>query len=266
MKNIGLIPIFCAALVPGAFASPLFSQTGTDLSFQEVLKSGALPKGMNSEAGVTGSKIQVNRRLVEITPAASRPIETNIMIHTLGNSAIPRAYFYKWSRWYQEDGNTQVFRLFTGEENVRNTRTNAARIEAFSQLNWQHGPWHEWSGTYTIIKPHAAAVFQVKNDVNDWPVQLNMSSVGDIILNHRRGVDKTIATNMVGKPFHVRVRDNGNDYEVYLDGNKVGEGNYARPEGKTAFRWGMYLGRGEVKHDAMIFVSGVTVDAGGGKP
>ena len=73
-----------------------------------------------------------------------------------------------------------------------------------------------------------------------------------------------IATNMKGKPFHIRVRDNGLDYEVFLDGKQVGTGSYPRPAGKTGFRWGMYLGKGIVTHEAMIFVSGATVDGRGG--
>ena len=262
LKNTSLILILCGALVPGGFASPQFTQTGTDPSFQEVLKTGALPKGVNSETGVTGSKIHVNLPRVELTPEARRPFETKIMIHTLGNSVIHRADFGKWSRWYQEDGHTQIFRLFTGEENVRNTRPKAARIEAFSYEHWEHGDWHEWSGTYTIIKPHGAAILQVKNNVNDWAVQLNMNFAGDVILNRRRGEDKVIATNMVEKPFYVRVRDNGLDYEVYLNGSMVGDGSFARPTGNTAFRWGMYLGEHDVTNDAMIFVSGATVDGG----
>ncbi len=228
--------------------------------FEEVLKSGKLPKGSNSREGVTGSKISVNHKLVELTREAKRPIPKDIKIHTLGNSAIPRRDFGKWSRWYQEDGSTQVFRLFKGEVNVRNTRELAARVEAFSELDWKRGPWHEWSGFYTIIKPHGAAIFQAKNNVNDWSVQLNMNDNGDVTLNRRRGKDEVIAKNMTGKPFHIRVRDNGHDYEVYLEGAKVGVGSYARPEGTTGFRWGMYLGGNEVKHDAMIFVSGATVD------
>jgi hypothetical protein len=93
-------------------------------------------------------------------------------------------------------------------------------------------------------------------------VQLNMNDNGDVTLNRRRGNDEVIAKNMTGKPFHIRVRDNGHDYEVYLEGAKVGVGSFARPEGTTGFRWGMYLGATEVKHDAMIFVSGATVDGG----
>lgn len=243
----------------------LFSQTGRDPSFTEVLKSGDLPKGENSKKGVTGSKIHVNLQLVELTPESRLPIPKPIKLHTLGNSAIGRTDFGKWSRWYQEDGSTQVFRLFQGETNVRNTRSNAARIEAFSELNWTRGTWQEWSGTYTIIKPQGAAIFQAKNNVNDWAVQINMSSKGDVMLNHRRGKDKVIAKDMVGKPFRIRVRDNGHDYEVFLENQKVGEGFYARPKGETAFRWGMYVGKNEVENDAMIFVSGVTIATEGNK-
>ncbi len=246
-------------------SEPLYDQKGSDPTFAEVVKSGKLPKGKTSKDGVTGSTIGVQNKMVELTPESRRAIPNEIKIHTLGNSAIPRADFKKWSRWYQEDGSTQVFRLFKDEVNMRNTRENAARIEAFSNLNWKRGDWHEWSGTYTIIKPQGAAIFQAKNNINDWSVQINMNSNGDVILNHRRAEDKVIAKGMVGKPFHIRVRDNGQEYEVYLDGKKVGEGAYARPEGTTGFRWGMYLGKSAVKTDAMIFVSGATVDGKAGK-
>ena len=260
MKAILWIPILLATGAGTGLSEPLFTQKGTDLPFAELISGKKLPKGHNSTDGVTGSKINVNNKLVELTPEAGRRIPKDIRIHTLGNSGIPRGDFDKWSRWYQEDGSTQVFRLFKGETNVRNSRANAARIEAFSNLNWKRGDWHEWSGTYTIVKPHGAAIFQAKNNENDWSVQLNMNSAGDVILNHRRAEDKVIAKNMTGKPFHIRVRDNGHDYEVYLNGKKEGEGSYARPEGTSNFRWGMYLGSNEVKHEAMIFVSGVKFD------
>ena len=264
MKTKWLAIIVSLGFVEAAFCEPLFTQNGTDPTMQDLLKSGKLEKGHSSKTGVTGSKIAVKNQLVELTPEARRPIDREIKIHTLGNSSIPRADFGKWSRWYQEDGHTQVFRLFTGEENTHNSRALAARVEAFSKTHWQHGAWHEWSGTYTIIKPHGAAIFQVKNDINDWAFQLNMHENGEIKLNHRRAKDETIATNMVGKPFFIRVRDNGLDYEVFLDGKQVGKGSYPRPAGTTGFRWGMYLGKASVSHDAMIFVSGATVDGKNG--
>ena len=93
-----------------------------------------------------------------------------------------------------------------------------------------------------------------------------MKENGDVTLNHRRqkDLDLVIAANMVGKPFHIRVRDNGLDYVVFLDGKQVGNGSYARPTGTTTFRWGMYVGKASVSHEAMIFVSGATVDGRGG--
>jgi hypothetical protein len=257
-----LAALFHLLLIPAVHAAPedFYTQRGTDEEFSEIMKSGDLKKGSNTNDGLKGSRISVNGALLKDGPNARRRIPDDINIHTLANSSIPRRDFAKWSRWYQEDGNTQVFRLFKGEVNVRNTRENAARVEAFGTTGWKEGEWHEWVGTYTIIKPHGAAIFQAKNNENDWSVQLNMNDKGDVSLNHRRGTDKVIATDMAGKPFHIRVRDNGLDYEVFLNGKSVGKGSYARPKGVTNFRWGMYLGSNEVKHDAMIFVTGAEID------
>jgi hypothetical protein len=117
-------PLAPLAALHAAPAEPLFSQAGSDPSFADI--SGKLPHGSNSNGGMTGSKIQVNRGLVEAGPDAAKPIPHDIKIHTLADSAIPRKDFPKWSRWYQEDGQTQVFRLFKGETNARNHRPLAA--------------------------------------------------------------------------------------------------------------------------------------------
>ncbi len=252
-------PTEAPATQPSVDVSTLYTQEGDDPTFQSILDEKRIPIGSNSTDGITGSTIRVNQDALGKAPTAANPIPAAIHIHTLGNSLIPRNDFAKWTRWYQEDGNTQVFRLFKGETNVRNTREFAARIEAFSELKWTQGDWHEWEGTYTVIKPHGCSIFQVKNPKNDWGVMINLSSDGAITLNHRRHQeDKVIATDMVGKPFVLKVRDNGREYEVYFNGEKVGEGHYDRPEGASSFRWGMYVGKNEVKHDAMIFVTGAT--------
>jgi hypothetical protein len=244
---------------PGVDATALYTQEGTDPAFQSIIDEKRIPVGMNSTEGITGSAIRVKHELIPAPATGKNPIPKDIHIHTLGNSLIRRQDFARWTRWYQEDGSTQIFRLFPGERNVRNSRELAARIEAFSALNWQQGEWHEWEGTYTIVKPHGGAIFQVKNNINDWAVAINLSNRGDITVNHRRHQeDKVIATGMTGKSFVLKVRDNGRDYEVYYDGKKVGAGHYDRPEGRTAFRWGIYVGKNEVKHDAMIFVTGAT--------
>jgi len=251
--------VLASTLTQAAVGEPLYTQQGTDPTFANLLSR--LPQGFNSTAGVKGSIIHVNKHLIEVGPNANHPIAKDIDIHTLGNSHIPRKDFPKWSRWYQEDGHTQVFRLFKGETNVRNGRPLAARVEAFSKLSWQPGPWHEWSGTYTIIKPGGACIFQVMNNKNQWALHLGMNDKGDVDFDprHVRNGRKVIATNMTGKPFQIRVRDNGLDYELYLNDQKVGSGSYSRPAGsKTDFRWGMYKGESTVNDDQMIFVTGAT--------
>lgn len=267
IPTVSVLAILPAALSPlpllAASAGDFVTVRGDDPTFAEVMKSGKLPRGKNSTTGFKGSTVRVNHDLLKASPDARRKIPEAIRIHTLGNSSIRRGDFPNWTRWYQEDGNTQVFRLFKDEENVRNSRELAARIEAFSDLSWKKGEYHEWVGTYTIIKPHGCAIFQSKNNINDWSVQLNMNDSGDITLNHRRATDKVIARNMTGKPFHVRVRDNGHDYEVFLNGKSQGKGEYARPAGETNFRWGMYLGGTPLRHEAMILVTGAGIDVRG---
>lgn len=253
LSSLTLLPVdFLLAQVAGPV---LYTQKGTDPTFAELLAGKRIPIGRNSSTGVKGSKIDVNNKVVERGANARNPIPAAIGIHTLANSVIPREQFDRWTRWYQEDGKTQVFRLFQGEHNVRNSRPDAARIEAFSRISWTKGDWHEWQGTYTIVKPHACAIFQVKNSDNDWAIMIGLSDKGDISLIHRRPKKSVmLAREMTGKSFDLRVRDNGHDYEVFFNNQPVGKGSYNRPKGTTNFRWGMY--DKTLKHDALLFVTG----------
>ncbi|MBN2802347.1 MAG: hypothetical protein JXR91_04560 [Deltaproteobacteria bacterium] len=239
--------------------STLYTQTGTDPTFQSLLDDEVFPVGVNSTIGVLGSDINVNNALLEICSERTNGIPQDIKIHTLCNSTIPRTDFDKWTRWYQEDGNTQIFRLFEGEYNVRNDRPEAARVESFTNIGWKEGDgWYQWEGTYTIIKPHECSIFQAKNSDNDWGIMINMTDEGDIVLNHRLHKDDfTIATTMTGIPFELKVRDNGREYEVYLNGEFIDDGYYDRPDGTTNFRWGMY--DHTIQHDAMIFVTSAKI-------
>jgi len=263
LKAAGYI-IVSMTLSRPVFAGPeerFYTQIGSDPIFDAVMKSGKLPRGRNSGKGFTGSKVKINHDLFKGSSNAHRPLIQDIKIHTLGSSSIDRKDFAKWSRWYQEDGNTQIFRLFKDEENVRNSRKLAARIEAHSGFSWKKGDgWQEWVATYTIIKPHNCCIFQAKNPINHWSVMLNINDAGDVKINSRRGEDKLLAKGMTGKPFDIRIRENGHNYEVYFNGKKEGEGVFARPKRNTNFRWGMYLGAKPVRHDAMILVTGAAIN------
>ncbi len=270
-QSIALSALAGLIAAPWAFAvdvNTLYTQTGTDPTWQQLLDSNAIPVGVTSTAGVTGSTINVVNALVEVGPNANNPIPSGLRIHTLGNSSVTSGDFSKWSRWYQQDGKTQVFRLFEGEENVRNDRPAAARIEAFAPNNkWKFGDgWYKWEATYTIIKPISAAIFQAKNDINDWSVQIGMGSNGSVTLNRRVGADLVMGTNMVGEAFDITVYDNGLDYQVYFNGVFQGAGQFSRPSGESAFRWGMYTGSGIPQDDGMLFVTGAKITANASLP
>ena len=245
---------------PDAVEEPVYyTQEGTDPTWAYILENEMIPLLRNSTEGVTGSRIRVNRELVEQGPYAHLPIERNIRIHTLGNSFIRREHFDRWSRWYQEDGNTQVFRLFKGETNVRNRRANAARIEAFSAHGWKHGDgWQEWVGTVTLVKP-TGSIFQVKAPGPvDWGVMISSGGTDGVTIQRRRGERTRVAT---GRQFHLRVRDNGHDYEVYINGRLEATGAWDRQGLRSSFRWGMYVGGRRVPEaDHMILFTGATVN------
>ena len=257
----------------------VYDQNLAEPTWAEVLASGALePLGSNTTHGVKGSKVDINNELIETGSHGAIPIESEsrrMLIHTVGHSTIPAEDFHKWSRWYQEDGNTQVFRLFKGEHNVRNTRKNAARVEAFSPAyRWmpEPGVWREFGARFTIVKSagcvgfHHCSIFQAKgNNVDHWSVMLRVDEHANLWFHPRRGSGiennqnrRLLFENVLGKPFDMRVRDNGLDYEMYIDGELVGTGQWPRTE-EIGFRWGIYVGASEVADDIAVLVTGVTM-------
>ncbi|QDT68756.1 hypothetical protein MalM25_16810 [Planctomycetes bacterium MalM25] len=226
--------------------------------------------------GYSGTIIDVNNAAVEGGLNGALGIDDGLRLHTLANSTLPESSFDNWSRWYQTDGATQVFRLFPGEENVRNDRPLAARVEAFdASTGWNvsDGVWHDWVARYTIIKPINAAIFQAKDqDDEAWSVHLNMNQDGRVSVTHRRPLPgqaktQTLVENAIGQPFDIRIRDNGLDYEVYFGDQPqpFTTGQYTRnsdpgDNSDTRFRWGIYVGAKEVLEEAMIFVSHASVD------
>ena len=276
-------PTSIRAPLPGpcVAAESLYTQDGSDAAFAEVLAgSGVEPGNRFSKGPVLGSRIRVNHELLEKQTGKTGSIPKEIGIHTqICGDSIGRKDFGKWTRWYQEDGNVQVFRLFKGEQNVRGgsgTNGSPGRIEAYSKsMTVAPGTWREWEGTYTIIKPVGGCIFQLMHEGSLWPFHIEMSSKGDISFLRRRPVpgmerEVAIARDMVGKSISIKVRANGADYEVYQKAplaegpwETVAKGTFTQAtNGKISFRWGIYCGskKGElVKNDALLFVSGVSI-------
>ncbi len=269
------------ASVPPATPA-LYTKGGTDPTFAELIQSGAIKPGerFQREARVPGSVIKVNHELLAKQIGKPGPIPQKIGLHTEATSGISRKQFPNWTRWYQEDGKVQIFRLFKGEQNIRGgtgEEGSPGRVEAHTPaIILKEGQWSEWEGTYTIVDPVQANIFQLMHEGGQlWPFHIRMSDDGDVYFARRRSIqglpDKVVlGENMVGKSLSIKVRANGKDYEVFSReplGNAewkfVTQGTYVPAEGgKISFRWGMYCGskKGEsIKKDALLFVSGVVL-------
>lgn len=256
--------------------SSFYQQHGTDPSWQEVLATDDLrPLETDTSKGVLGSTLTLDLEKIETGQYGSLPIDSaakNYKLHTVGNSAIPAGQFHRWSRWYQEYGNTQIFRLFKDEENVRNTRQLAARVEIHSPNDrWlpQNGVWREFSARFTVlksegcsplpVKQHYCSIFQAKgNNVDHWSVMLRVHGDGSLWFYPRRGNIVMIDEDILGKPFDMKVRDNGFNYEMYINGETVGTGEFLRTQ-EIGFRWGIYVGESIVAGDILVLVTGVTM-------
>ncbi len=225
---------------------------------------------------VFGSVINVNNALAEAGLYGDRPISVGPQrIHIPCNTSSTN--LTNFTRWYQTDGNTQVFRLFVNDENTASSRVGAARTEAFTETKWAVADnlTYEWTGRYTIAaRQQGHAIFQVMNSDIEWAVQLNLSSTGALIVNNRRNAGDVTVTNTDGSTkdfdglgFDMRVHDDGHNYKVWIDGVLYADNFYSRPTGETNFRWGMYMGDNILttpSTSSTILVSGAQVKSWSG--
>jgi hypothetical protein len=258
---------------------------GANPSFQELIDQGKVEVGSKEGGSIPGTKIKVNHQLLESGMDEVNGTEKPDSIHTHVKSGIPRKQFDQWSRWYQEDGNTQIFRLFKGEQSVRSLNNiKAGRIEAVKTVRLPApGTWVEWQGTYTIIKPGGGCIFQImvgkdpeSGEGGLWPVHLGMSREGSIVMTRRRpkGKEKkevVVAKDVIGKSVTMKVRFDGKSkYDAYrkIHGQDddfvfVGAGSYTENHSdKVGFRWGIYQGSkpgSSIREDCLLFVTGVKI-------
>ncbi|MFA3792005.1 hypothetical protein AB6T38_12880 [Aliiglaciecola sp. SL4] len=252
----------------------LYNIKGQDKTWQQLLQSDDLkPLGTFTTHGSLGASVSINNQLIETGPYANNPIDAvkrEMRLHTLGHSALDSKDFAKWSRWYQEDGNTQIFRLFKGEVNTSNKRKNAARVETFiPSQRWlpEQGVVREFGARFTVLKsggcvaPHYCSIFQAKgNNVDHWSVMLRVDNKGALWFYPREDLTKRklISRSAIGRPFDMKVLDDGLDYEMFIDGKSVGTGQWQRTK-QIGFRWGIYVGRSAVPEDIVVLVTGAVM-------
>lgn len=228
----------------------------------------SLSIGQNSFGPARGSTIEVNQEEVRVGRYSNREISRPLALHSITSSYIGPRGWGNQTRWYQEVGNTQVFRLFPGEDNTRNSRVNAPRSEVFGLESWMRGDgWHEWSGRYTFLKVRHGAVLQIKHNSTYWSMQLILDENpdGSFDLSYVKLRDRHAKTllldDVVGKGVDIKVVDDGENHKVYVDGVlKVENSMTDRPlEDDNRARWGLYTPTSAMDRDILILVTGAYV-------
>lgn len=125
------------AILPAALAAnpeDLYTRVGTDPTPAELLANGTIVPGETSSTRtVLGSQIIVNHALLEQQTGVLGAFSSLSGVHIPTGGG--RNDYANITRWYQNDGNTQIFRLFQGENNYRYpilAEAPPSRVEAIS--------------------------------------------------------------------------------------------------------------------------------------
>jgi hypothetical protein len=200
-----------------------------------------LPVGKRSHVPALGSTIHVNHTLIQTGLYGRRNLSINRAVHVPTNTHVSPRHFDRITRWYQEDQNTQIFRLFPGDDSIWGERRKAPRSEAYGKLKWTRGDgWHRFSARYTFLKVRKGAVLQIKHNSTYWSMQLvlqeNADNDGSFDLCYvklsNRSEKRRLMENVVGQSMDIMVLDDGDHHKVFVNQKLMVENSMTdRPDG-----------------------------------
>lgn len=245
-------------------------------AMQNDVKSGAID--------TRGTQVNVNNGAIETTSTGSRSVMPNSQMkwhNPLGSTySNPTS-----SRWYQKDGNTQVFRVLPGDQNWFGTRVGAGRSEAYApgalSTVEADGKTITFSARYHVAQHNGSKdvmIFQSKGsglNTEDgtypaWGISMWVQKDGDVVLVKRNPVfsqNEIIDTGYdVGDSFNFRVTDDGFNYKAFINNSLKAQGTWERGNTPTVARWGIYVQggtsgvlTGSVSSPEVVYVSGARV-------
>lgn len=287
--SIAVISLLSSVSALAAFKSwnPNWSSltNNVDRAITSGEKSAMVNNVSNGTIDTRGTQINVNNSDVEKTGTGTRSVMPNsdMKWHNPFGSTYSTS---PSTRWYQKDGNTQVFRIFPGDQNYYGTRVGAGRSEAFAPNHLStvedDGKTMTFSARFRVAKHNGGKdvmLFQSKGsglNTQDgtypaWGISLWVEKDGDIILVKRNAVfsqNTKIDTGYnVGQSFNLRVTDNGYNYKAYINNVEKASGTWERGDTPTVARWGIYVQGGEngilsgtVNDEQIVYVSGARVE------
>ena len=207
-------------------------------------KWGAYNKNaIGTEITVDIADMRIGSDLESVFPEpAPAGIPHDIMIHTFDSALVERYDFHRYKNWYEEEGNTQTFKLHPGDCNTRNSR-KYCRIEAHTKLGIKRGEMHEFTATYKVNSAEEVAIFQVFNATVVHPqLMVVYMPNGDIRWQSRDNPNGYLAYGYRNQEFTLHVKDDGIKWQLFFNGEKAAEGIHQEkgPDTICEFRWGLY--------------------------
>lgn len=240
-----------------------------------------------------GTEVAVPTSQLETTEVGTRPVldDKHMKWHNPLGPVFGNATS---SRWYQRHGNTQVFRVFPGDENWSSKRPGAARSEAFvgKELTTveDDGKTLTFTGRFHVASHNGSRdvmLFQSKGrwkntkfkeqNALEWPawsVALFVQKNGEVVLRTRKatgGKGETVKTGFkAGESFDLRVVDDGLNFQAFINDEEMLSGQWKRGDTETVARWGIYVQQdlrtrspgvleGGLDEPQVVFVSGANV-------
>jgi hypothetical protein len=198
---------------------------------------------INTQIDIRGANTLLLPNDTTLQSSQNTTIPQDIMIHTFDNSVVERNDFHQYTNWYEEDGNIQTFKLHPGDCNTRNER-KYCRIEAHTKLKMKKGEQHEFTATYNIMKcEEVVCIFQVFNSSVVHPqLYIKMLPNGDLRYQSRGNDPGLIDSNCLNKEFTLHIKDDGINWHLFYNGDKIAEGPHQEKGLETVceFRWGLY--------------------------
>ncbi|WP_139956527.1 polysaccharide lyase family 7 protein [Flavicella sediminum] len=201
-------------------------------------------------------QVQEEGNTIPLIPNEGIPNPFNLF--TVIDDDVERKNFNKVAKWYEEEANKQIFKLFDGDEYIGERKH--ARTEAGQGLKWKEGAeWHileatmkpsgKLDETYTIAQLFAGCCgpqLRVEVRTNG---RINVGSRANG--NSRISTDEDWATG--NKSFKIKIRSNGKEMEVYFNDELKFTGiSEESTKGNTAalyhFRWGVYSNNKMIKN------------------
>lgn len=263
----------------------IFTLSGPpDPTFEELLKTHQVigkhgKPELSTTKPILGTTVHVNHQFLEQGMGKvhdPRKIEKlNIMFPMHGVK--PKEAAKKYTRWYQVDGNTQIFRMF--KHDIQDNLKSEPRDEVFTPNYSTKNRIIVWEGSYCNPDKWGGGIaFQLGGvpPVNGHGYPFISMGVGEEYqINHRYAFQKPwsgeknhiLMKDAKGKNFPMRFRYDGHYYEI---STKTPDGQYKVLDGgtlpsssnKAGFRWGCYVGHKSetgVTGNKLIFVTGAHV-------